>query len=138
MEILEYCDVSKLLEREQYYFDLLEPDYNIAKVAGSTIGVPRSEEFKNKLSELRKGKVHKEETKLLMSQIHLGANNSMFGKKHTDQTKELIRLSKVGKVLDINLWQPPLKPQPRTTYAVQRWSIRPALANPLFYWSTYM
>ena len=23
----------------------------------------------------------------------------MFGKKHTDQTKELIRLSKVGKVL---------------------------------------
>jgi group I intron endonuclease len=100
LEILEYCDVSKLLEREQYYFDLLEPDYNIAKVAGYTIGIPRSEEFKNKLSELRKGKVHKEETKLLMSQIHLGANNSMFGKKHTDQTKELIRLSKVGKVLD--------------------------------------
>jgi group I intron endonuclease len=117
LEILEYCDVSKLLEREQYYFDLLEPDYNIAKVAGSTIGVPRSEEFKNKLRELRKGKVHKEETKLLMSQIHLGANNSMFGKKHTEQigsiwnlmcsrftqfnqTKELIRLSKVGKVLD--------------------------------------
>ena len=27
LEILEYCDVSKLLEREQYYFDLLEPDY---------------------------------------------------------------------------------------------------------------
>ena len=24
----------------------------------------------------------------------------MFGKKHTDQTKELIRLSKIGKVLD--------------------------------------
>ena len=93
-------DVSKLLEREQYYFDLLEPDYNIAKVAGSTIGVPRSEEFTIKLRELRKGKVHKEETKLLMSQIHLGANNSMFGKKHTNQTKELIRLSKVGKVLD--------------------------------------
>jgi hypothetical protein len=130
LKILEYCDVSKLLEREQYYFDLLEPDYNIAKVAGSTIGVPRSEEFKNKLRELREGKVHTEETKLLMSQIHSGANNSMFGKKHTclggnlepsgsdyltnhfgeltlngsskltpkDQTKELIRLFRVGKV----------------------------------------
>ena len=112
---------------------MLEPDYNIAKVAGSTIGVPRSEEFKNKLSELRKENVHTEETKLLMSQTRLGANNSRdceliwnlrskltqqslfwgilepkapgdlkkFGKKHTDQTKELIRLSKVGKVLDI-------------------------------------
>ncbi len=75
LEILEYCDVSKLLEREQYYLDLLEPDYNIAKVAGSTIGIPRSEEFKNKLSELRKGKVHKEETKLLMSQIRSGVGN---------------------------------------------------------------
>jgi group I intron endonuclease len=79
LEILEYCDVSKLLEREQYYLDLLEPDYNIAKIAGSTIGIPRSEEFKNKLSELQKGKVHTEETKLLMSQSHSGSNNSMFG-----------------------------------------------------------
>jgi len=101
LKILEYCDVSKLLEREQYYFDLLAPDYNIAKVAGSTIGVPRTEEFKNKLSELRKGKVHTEETKLLMSQSHSGSNNSMFCKTHTEQTKELIRLSKLGKVRDI-------------------------------------
>nr|QVG61535.1 hypothetical protein [Rhizoctonia sp.] len=102
LEILEYCDVSKLLEREQYYFDLLKPDYNIAKVAGSTICVPRTEEFQNKLSELRKGKVHTEETKLLMSLSHSGSNNSMFGKKHTERTKELISLSKLGKVRDIN------------------------------------
>ena len=58
---------------------MLEPDYNIAKVAGSTIGVPRSEEFKNKLRELRKGKVHKEETKLLMSQARQGTGNSIYG-----------------------------------------------------------
>ena len=56
LEVLEYCDVSKLLEREQYYFDLLKPDYNIAKVAGSTVGIPRTEEHKNLLSKQQKGK----------------------------------------------------------------------------------
>ena len=29
LEILEYCDVSDLLKREQYYIDSLKPIYNI-------------------------------------------------------------------------------------------------------------
>ncbi len=37
LEILEYCDVPVLLEREQHYLDLLKPTYNIAKIAGSTL-----------------------------------------------------------------------------------------------------
>jgi group I intron endonuclease len=101
LEILEYCEVSELLEREQYYLDLLKPDYNIAKVAGSTIGIPRTEEFKQYLSDLRKGKIPSEETKILMSISHSGSNNSMFGKKHTDQSKELMRNARLGRVLDI-------------------------------------
>ena len=39
IEILEYCEVSDLLKREQFYLDLLKPIYNIAKIAGSTLGV---------------------------------------------------------------------------------------------------
>jgi group I intron endonuclease len=31
LEILEYCDVKILLEREQYYFNILNPEYNIRK-----------------------------------------------------------------------------------------------------------
>jgi hypothetical protein len=34
-EILEYCPKAKLLEREQFYLDLLVPDYNILKYAYS-------------------------------------------------------------------------------------------------------
>jgi group I intron endonuclease len=34
LEILEYCDVKILLEREQYYFDILNPEYNIRKRMG--------------------------------------------------------------------------------------------------------
>jgi len=32
LEILEYCDIEVLLEREQYYYDLLNPEYNIRKI----------------------------------------------------------------------------------------------------------
>jgi hypothetical protein len=39
LEILEYCEVSNLLIREQYYIDNLKPIYNIAKIAGSTLGI---------------------------------------------------------------------------------------------------
>jgi group I intron endonuclease len=55
LEILEYCDVLVLLKREQYYLDLLKPTYNIAKIAGSTLGVPKSEETKAKISEALQG-----------------------------------------------------------------------------------
>jgi group I intron endonuclease len=98
--ILEYCDVSVLLEREQYYLDLLKPSYNIAKIAGSNLGVSYSEEVKEKTRQSRLGKIHKEETKNLMSLAHSGMNNSMFGKLHTEQSKSLMSLAKIGKVHD--------------------------------------
>lgn len=41
LEVLEYCDKSLLLEREQYYLNLLNPPYNILKIAGSSLGLPQ-------------------------------------------------------------------------------------------------
>lgn len=38
LDILEYCPKAKLLEREQFYLDLLIPDYNILKYAYSLLG----------------------------------------------------------------------------------------------------
>lgn len=39
LEILEYCDdKSLIIEREQYYIDLLKPEYNILALAGSSLG----------------------------------------------------------------------------------------------------
>jgi group I intron endonuclease len=35
LEILEYCDPSYTIGREQYYMDLFKPEYNILKIAGS-------------------------------------------------------------------------------------------------------
>jgi len=46
---LEYCDKKETLIREQYYLDLLNPEYNILKKAGSPLGFKHSEETKDKL-----------------------------------------------------------------------------------------
>jgi hypothetical protein len=50
LEILEYCEPSKCIEREQYYIDLFKPEYNILKTAGSKLGSVHSAETRNKIS----------------------------------------------------------------------------------------
>lgn len=55
-EILEYCLLptkSEVLAREQYYMDLLKPEYNILKVAGSNLGYTHSAEVRAKMSGAR-------------------------------------------------------------------------------------
>jgi len=50
IEILEYCDSKDLIKREQYYIDLLNPEYNILKKAGSLLGFKHREETRTKMS----------------------------------------------------------------------------------------
>ena len=38
LEILEYCDRSIVINREQYYLDKYEPEYNILTKAVSSLG----------------------------------------------------------------------------------------------------
>jgi hypothetical protein len=63
LEILEYCDPKDLIKREQYYLDLLQPEYKLLKFARSS-----------------SGKKHSLETRVKMSNSHLGGKNAMFGK----------------------------------------------------------
>jgi group I intron endonuclease len=42
LEIREYCPQASLLEREQFYLDLLKPEYNILKFAYSMLGFKHS------------------------------------------------------------------------------------------------
>lgn len=49
-EIVCECPVDKILETEQEYIDILQPHYNIAKIAGSNLGIKRTEEVKQKKS----------------------------------------------------------------------------------------
>ena len=49
LQILEYCDRSECLSREQFYLDLLQPEYNILKKAGSQLGAKRSPEARENM-----------------------------------------------------------------------------------------
>jgi len=49
LEILEFCESSEAVLREQSILDLLKPEYNILKNAGSWLGHKHSEEAKAKL-----------------------------------------------------------------------------------------
>jgi hypothetical protein len=55
LEILEYCESSETISREQYYLDMLKPEYNILFTAGSPLGTKHSEEAKAKMSAAKKG-----------------------------------------------------------------------------------
>jgi group I intron endonuclease len=74
LEILEYCDPTNVIEREQHYIDGQQPEYNILKTAGS-----------------RLGSIHTGETKIIMSNNRIGGKNPMFGKTHSEETKEKFR-----------------------------------------------
>jgi group I intron endonuclease len=107
--ILEYCDKCELEVREQHYFDTLNPQYNIQKVAGgSSKGLILSEETKNKISQALKGvyvggksywygRSMSAATKEIMSSTRKGELNPLYGKSHSEATKELIRQKALGR-----------------------------------------
>jgi len=80
----ELCLKKDLIIREQYYINTLKPHFNILKIAGNCTGRIASEETRKKQSEIRKGK-------------YIGKNHSMFGKHHTEESKQKISCSKLGK-----------------------------------------
>nr|AVP25176.1 putative GIY-YIG homing endonuclease [Pertusaria plittiana] len=43
-EILEYSYKNNVISREQYYINILKPNYNIVKIAGSTLGYKHTPE----------------------------------------------------------------------------------------------
>ena len=54
LEILEYCDSSEVINREQYYLDHFKGEYNILSTAGSRLGSRHSEATRAKIRESKK------------------------------------------------------------------------------------
>lgn len=113
LEILEYCEPSVLIEREQYYIDTLNPEYNVLKVAGSLFGYKHTIESLEKMSEIAKNR--SEETIDKLRKAALGRtythtdgtkrkiSEAMLGKTHTIETKEKL------KIIQANRINPPVK-----------------------------
>jgi len=62
LDIIEYCNPSQVIAREQYYLDKLKPEYNICNIAGSCLGRKHKEETILKL----KNRVFTEEIRTKM------------------------------------------------------------------------
>jgi group I intron endonuclease len=82
---------ENIIEREQYYLDLYNPEYNILKVAGNSQGLIHRSDSIQKIREARLGFVHTKETRKAMSENRRGPSNSFYGKKHRDEVIQLLR-----------------------------------------------
>lgn len=87
--IEEIKEKELLLEREQFYIDNFNPDYNICRIAGNTAGRKFTEESKKKISE-NHADVSGENNPMYGKKGELSPN---FGKQHKEETKEKIRLA---------------------------------------------
>lgn len=87
-EVIEYVEYkTKLLEREQFYIDSLNPFFNICKVAGSLLGTKRSEETKKKMSLAKIGKPSSNKNRKLSEDHKYKLSISHFGLKRSDETR---------------------------------------------------
>jgi len=91
-EAIEECEKEKLIEREQYYIDLLKPTFNIRIIAQSNLGRRVSDDVKIKISNGNKGKLISEETKKKIGE-------SSKGRKHTEESKRKMSESKKGHIV---------------------------------------
>lgn len=84
LEILEYCHPEVLLKREQYYFDMLDPELNILKVAGSPLGYRHSEAAKKLIGLAAKNREVSESSRDLKRRALLGKS---FDKEHIEKMR---------------------------------------------------
>lgn len=95
IQVVEQCERDQILSREQHYLDTLQPEYNVCRTAGNTLGYRHTAEGKAKMSEANKGnqrflgRKHKDSTKALISQ-------KATGRKYSDEKKAKARAQMMG------------------------------------------
>ncbi len=94
-------DKTKLIESEQFWINYFKPEYNILKIAGSSLGYKHTNEARQKISESMKGIMSwnkgvkcSDETKKKISEAKKGKT----GKHHSDEAKNKMSEAKKGKI----------------------------------------
>lgn len=105
LEILEYCDRKVVIYKEQYYFDLLKPEYNILQIAGSSLGFKHSDKtlrfFKNerKLDEVAKNKLSIAASNRILTELEKeNLSKARMGIKLSEETRRKISKSTVRNI----------------------------------------
>ncbi len=101
--IIEYCDIDILVVREQYWIDILKPEFNIMPNAGSHLGFKYTDESKEKMRQVKLGKKASEETKRKMSEVRKGRKQTEEWKRKIKESRKLtqketnLKISKANK-----------------------------------------
>lgn len=94
-EIIKICNADDCIKYEQEYIDKLKPEYNLCKIAGSSLGFKASQKTKIKMSMARKGKKIKSEIieARIRNKTHAGENNgrSKLTQLKANQIRELYK-----------------------------------------------
>jgi group I intron endonuclease len=103
LEILEYCNIKDTIIREQYYFNILKPEYNILQNAGSSLGFKHNE---NTLNFFRNERKVSNETRKNLSLAAIGRilseedknkiSNKRLGIKLSEETKSKISVATIS------------------------------------------
>lgn len=107
-EVLEVCDVRRLISREQWWLDCKLPEFNVCRHAGSTLGrrhgpktiekirrraigrkvPPRSEAYRRKLSLIHSGKPKPEH---VMDALQEGRRRRVYTEEQRRQVSESLK-----------------------------------------------
>jgi group I intron endonuclease len=96
--IIEECDESNLIAREQHHIDSLKPKYNIAKIAGNPallwVGRRHKEETKAKISASHRAAAYEERYTV---EVRSGMSRSAKIRSNSEEGRERLRLLNLGR-----------------------------------------
>lgn len=104
--ILELCNKDNLIEKEQFYIDKYNPEYNTCKIAGSSLGLKRTKKQIKNISMAHIGQIPwnkgvpaTEEQKNKQSLAMKGRISGAKGKKWSKQSKDKLSKTLTGRKL---------------------------------------
>ena len=95
-DVIEYWEPEFLVSFEQWWMNMLRPEYNINPVAGSSLGVKRTDDARANMSAAKKGHEVSAEARAKISKAHMG-NTTNLGRKHTAESKANMSAAAMGK-----------------------------------------
>lgn len=115
-QIILYCDKENLIFYEQIainIFDFRTELYNTRKIADRNIGVKRTDEEKEKISNAHRGRIHSLESRKNMSEAHKNPSDEIRkkmsdakkGKKVSDETRRKLSKTNKGKKRSVDTCQ---------------------------------